>query len=265
MSTPFEFSFAGPDGQMVMSRTKDLGERIHDWVLAEYGDVMAFGILAFDDNKTLVGLRVEGYGALSDDEAPITNDEGWDGASAWVKSLGVKHLFTFVHRQSDFGHDAMPGRWDSEMSEATHAVARKDGLNFQGHIITDGTNHGILPPHRHDQHAMDMGMERGLATLMGMVDDETKAAIGRNALQRMVELDPDADPDTVAAIEMVIERIANGDEFSPEDEQRAEAAANQLTERLERLRNERGRTTAQAAEPDEPKDKRPDVPPAFYN
>jgi hypothetical protein len=257
---PFEFSYQGSDGLIDLGKTTELCALIDEYTVAEYGDDMVFGVLAFDDDKNFVGIRIEAHGDSKDRDTEVIKphgEEGFDEVAEWVRSLGVEHLFGFVRRGPDYGHGVEAGAWDHKMADTGRYLSAEAGLHYQGHIIFDGTDSQILPgshPHLH----------QGVETLLNLLPPELQATIATQMLAKMRELDPTGlDPEVYTAIEDAIAHV--GDKTEPTSEAdiaRFEAAIDAMVERGKAVHN-----GAELTGPSEPTTDtvRPNVPRIFYN
>ena len=256
MSDLFGISYAE------ISDTPQVCEALDEYITEMFGsETLVMGMLAFDNDQSLVDLRVYLQGTVSqttygleDGETPHGDgEEAWDDFAQWMNGLGAIHAFSFERRPHWIGH-SNPVQASNEIVDKHLNRCPTIGLVYHGHLITTGEHHGLLMPGPNP-----VGLD-AMSTLMDSLDEEGRAAVGESVL-RMLQKTTDVDPRVMEAMELVTHH--NGNEpLSDQEKDILEQAVRSLEATLTGM----GTPPPKRSPMDVPDIKpRPDVPNAFYN
>ena len=129
-----------------LSETPNICRALDQRLTAEYGpDEIVAGHLALDESGLIIDVRVYVHGDLEGTatETPYGDGkEAWDDMMAWLESLGTNRTLTFFRRPHVATHIPMrPMPPDLNVFDACLNLQDEYGLDYLGHLITDGTRH----------------------------------------------------------------------------------------------------------------------------
>jgi hypothetical protein len=257
MSDLLGFIYGGVD------ETPELGRRLDAHVTEEYGtEAVVSGHLAFAEDGTIIGYRVYVH-AEKDTEPTMPHNDGkeaWEDFTAWMSSLGSTDTMTFYRRPHSFDGPPMPGPADVFLFDACSSLCPQYGLTYNGHIITNGTKHGLMMDDPTHDHGRGPDVDQ-MARLYSLLDGPTKAAVGE-ALRERLKGQADVDPVVLEAVDLAIDKARNGTEVTPETLDIVDRAMRSIERKLNAPKPSK---PADPFDLPDTKDKRPNVPRAFYN